>query len=439
MPGDFTVLELNRAAGEILSMAFPEPVWVRGVVALSKRGPGPAGHLYFQLADPSPEGGQTPAAADCALFAGDRIRITRELGRQGIAFHIRDGMEARFQVVPSIYEKNGRYSYLVRGFDPEFTGTASMLHLKRLVEKLKAEGVLQRNAALPFPSLPLRIGLVTAEGSAACEDFLQTLRESGYPFEVYAAWAPMQGADTGKGVCTALEALAGIREIDAAVVTRGGGSTTDLAWFNDEGIARTIARAPFPVISGIGHETDMTLPDFAAHTRAKTPTHAAGILVDRTASYSDSLAEAAMGLNRGVAPRIFFERMNLSRLGESLRERTDKVVLKGLSILSREAGQLQGRVLPKIARGLGNIGMQAAGLSGRVSGILSRNSALLDRMEAAVAGRDPDKMLALGWALVLDEAGKTVKSVTGVRAGDGITVRVADGRLSATVKGMEPN
>jgi exodeoxyribonuclease VII large subunit len=439
MPGDFTVLELNRAAGEILSMAFPEPVWVRGVVALPKRGAGPSGHLYFQLADPSPEGGQTPAAADCALFAGDRIRITRELGRQGVVLDIRDGMEARFQVVPSIYEKNGRYSYIVRGFDPEFTGTASMLHLKRLVEKLRSEGVLQRNGALPFPVLPLGIGLVTARGSAACEDFLQTLRESGYPFEVFAAWAPMQGSDTGRGVCRALDALVGIPGIDAAVVTRGGGSATDLAWFNDETIARVIAGMPFPVISGIGHETDMTLPDFAAHTRAKTPTHAAGILVDRVASFSDSLAEAAVELHRAAAPRISLERMVLSRLGESLGERTARVGLRGLSSLSRAMGLLHGRALPGIAGGLGSVGRLAARLPGIASGIVARNEALLDRLEACVAGRDPDRMLALGWALALDAEGKPIKSVAAVKEGDGIMVRLSDGRMAARVEGVEPD
>lgn len=439
MPGDFTVLELNRAAGEILSMAFPEPVWVRGVVALPKRGAGPSGHIYFQLADPSPEGGQTPAAADCALFAGDRIRISRELARQGILFEIRDAMEARFQVVPSIYEKNGRYSYIVRGFDPEFTGTASMLHLKRLVEKLQAEGVLQRNGALPFPVLPLEIGLVTARGSAACEDFLQTLRESGYPFEVFAAWAPMQGAETGRGVCRALETLKGITGIDAAVITRGGGSATDLAWFNDDSIARAISGMPFPVISGIGHETDMTLPDFAAHTRAKTPTHAAGILVDRVASFCDSLSEAAVRLHRGASPRITFERMVLSRLVESLRERTARAGLRGLSSLSRAAGLLQGRALPMVAAGLGSTGRMAARLPDLASAVVSRNKALLDRLEAGVAGRDPGRMLALGWALALDTAGIPIKSVTSVKNGDGILVRLSDGRLAARVEGVEPD
>lgn len=422
----------------MLSMAFPEPVWVRGVVALGKKG-GRTGHIYFQIADPCPEGDQTPAAADCALFAGDRIRIARELGRQGFQLEIEDGMEARFQVSPSIYERNGRFSYIVRGFDPEYTGAASTLHLKRLVEKLQKEGVLGENGELPFPDLPLRVGLVTAENSAASEDFLQTLRESNYPFEVFTSWAPMQGEETARGVTGALVRLIGIPLLDVAVITRGGGSATDLAWFNDERIARTIAQLPFPVISGIGHETDMTLPDFAAHTRAKTPTHAAMIIVDRVASFSDAVENTALRLHRAAAPKLSLERLKLSQLSASLTERASRPSFKRLAVLSRATALIQGRVLPRVS-GLNRLLDQLSSrLAGSASELIASRAALMNGMESVVSRRDPGKILALGWAIAVAPDGRPLGSVGSVQPNDKVSLRLSDGKLHTRVEKVERN
>lgn len=436
MSRDFTVLELNRAAGEMLSMAFPEPVWVRGVVAMAKKG-SPVGHIYFQLTDPCPEGGQTPAAADCALFAGERVRIAREVGRLGLLFTLEDGMEARFQVSPGIYERNGRFSYIVRGFDPEYTGSASTMHLKRLVEKLEKEGILGENGTLPFPRVPLKVGLVTAENSAAAEDFLQTLRESGYPFEVFSSWAPMQGVETAAGVTAALVKLLTVPDLDVAVITRGGGSTTDLAWFNDESIARTIAQLPFPVISGIGHETDMTLPDFASHTRAKTPTHAAMLLVNSVAGFVDAIEDCALRLGRSASPRLTMERMKLSQLTSTLAKKAERPSIHFIGIISRASAMIQGRVLPRVSghhRALDQIRSRISGLT--TAGFSARLSSL-DRMEATLSRRDPAKMLALGWSLALDSTGKPIVSVSSVSPRDTVYLKLSDGKLKTRVEKVE--
>ncbi len=420
----------------MLSMAFPEPVWVRGVVALGRSKPG-AGHTYFQIMDSCPEGSQTPASADCALFAGDRVRISREVGRMGLVFELQDGMEARFLVSPGIYERNGRFSYVVRGFDPDYTGAAEALHLKRLMEKLESEGVLGENGTLNFPLVPLNVGLVTAEGSAASEDFLQTLRESNYPFRVYAAWASMQGAETSGSVTRALVSLTGLSCLDAVVITRGGGSATDLAWFNDESIARTIAQLPFPVISGIGHETDMTLPDFAAHTRAKTPTHAGMILVDRVASFCDSLDNEIRKLHGSVIPRLNLERMRLSKCSSSLREMATRPAFGNLALISRATALIQGRVLPRLSGQNRTLDHLLSQLSRRVSERMTRIGAVLDRMDAETARRDPVRMLALGWTIALDSRGKPLKTVDSVNPEDKVSLRLSDGRLQTRVEKVE--
>lgn len=437
MSRDFTVHELNTTAGEMLSMAFPEPVWVRGVVALARK-PSSTGHVYFQIADPCPEGSQSPASADCALFAGDRVRITRELGRQGMVLDLSDGMEARFLVTPSIYGRTGRFSYIVRGFDPEYAGSARALHLKRLVDKLEREGVLGENGTLPFPLVPLTVGLVTSRDSAASEDFFQTLRESGYPFRVLAAWASMQGKDTAVSVTRALVSLLGTDEPpDLVVLTRGGGSPADLAWFNDETIARTISQLPFPVISGIGHETDMTLPDFASHTRAKTPTHAAMILVDRVATFCDSILDICRRLNSAVVPRLSLERLRISRSMSSLEERCFRPFSERRDRLTRATALIQGRVTPKVSDERRRSDLLASRLAHGFSRLVARETAHLDRMDALTARRDPERMLALGWAIAVDSRGKTLPGVEGVRPGDPVSLRLWDGKLETRVEKVE--
>ena len=420
----------------MLSMAFPEPVWVRGVVAMAKKG-SPAGHAYFQITDPCPEGGQTPAAADCALFAGERVRIAREVGRLGLLFTLEDGMEARFQVSPSIYERNGRFSYIVRGFDPEYTGSASTMHLKRLVEKLEREGILGENGTLPFPRLPLKVGLVTAGNSAAAEDFLQTLRESKYPFEVFTSWAPMQGLETAAGVTAALVRLLTVPDLDVAVITRGGGSVTDLAWFNDEGIARTIAQLPFPVISGIGHETDMTLPDFASHTRAKTPTHAAMLLVNSVAGFLDDIEDRALRLGRSASPRLTMERLKLSQLTSTLTRKAETPSVHFIGIISRATAMIQGKVLPRVSGQHRSLDQMQSRLSGLISSGFSERLSTLDRIEATLSRRDPAKMLALGWSLALDSTGKPIASVSSVSPRDTVYLKLSDGKLKTRVEKVE--
>ncbi|MGM0628697.1 MAG: exodeoxyribonuclease VII large subunit, partial [Candidatus Fermentibacterota bacterium] len=300
--GGLSVLELNRRVSSLLETAFPYPVWVRGEVAGSPR-PGRRGHTYFQLVEPSQRGGFPQASIDCALFAGARASVVREFARLGETFQLREGMSIRALGRVNLWPQGGRYQFVVQSIDAAWSQGTQALRLKKLAKKLRSEGVLDANAALALPRLPLQVGLVTADGSAACRDFLQTLEESRYPFRVRAAWAAMQGRETGATVTRAIGRLCK-EDLDVIVLTRGGGSTTDLGWMNDESIARAIAASPVPVVSGIGHEVDTTLPDLAASIRAKTPTHAAAVLVDAVAGFEADLDSLARMLQSHAGPAL---------------------------------------------------------------------------------------------------------------------------------------
>ncbi len=411
---EFTVLELNTSIKELLSAALPGPFWIRGVITGLRNYSG-RGHTYFQLADAAEPGEQSQAVVDCALFAGDKAAITVEAARAGTVFNLHNEMEVRILARVNFWERSGRFQIVMKGMDLDFAGNAAVIHLRRLVEKLSAEGVLEENGTLPMPCLPLTAGLVTAKGSAAERDFLKTLAESEYPFRVHPSYAVMQGVDTAHSVCTALTSFLSLSfcdHLDAVVLTRGGGSVTDLAWFNDERIARTISQLPWPVISAIGHEIDTTLPDHAAHTRAKTPTHAASLLVDRVAAFDEQVSRCGRELLSSLKPRLGLEKMRL-----------EKNILKLVSAVKGIPGHNREK-LEKLA--------SAMVLNVRAK--VHEHEKTLNLLEGKAAVRDPEKMLALGWAIVRDSEGKLISSSDSVRIGEQISVVMRKGSLRATVE-----
>jgi exodeoxyribonuclease VII large subunit len=416
--GELTVLELNTAVEGLLEAGFPIPFWVRGVVTGLRRVSG-RGHAYFQLAEPSEPGEQPEAVVDCALFAGDRASITVEAGRNGQVFELTDNTEVRILARVNFWPRSGRFQLVMKGFDHGFTGASSAIHLQKLLEKLHREGVLEENGTLSMPVLPLNVGLVTSKGSAAAMDFLKTLSESGYPFRVYASWASMQGSETAASVCAAFMGLLDSpvsAKLDAVVLTRGGGSATDLAWLNDERIARTVAQLPWPVVSAIGHEIDTTLPDHAAHTRAKTPTHAASLLVDAVARFEDRLSLLTRTLTTGLLPMLSMRRMRVDSAAET--------IARALESLPAAAGKRLDLLSSRLGAAAGNA--------------LNRWDRKLTSLERAVEVRDPEKMLKLGWAVVRNPQGLPVRSASGVSAGDELRVSMKDGTLETTVKDVIP-
>ena len=308
--------------------------------------------------------------------------------------------------------------------------------------------------SFPCLLLPLKVGLITAKNSAASQDFLQGLSQSRYPFEVHAAWSSMQGSSTAAEVVKAFNRLLKVRGLDAVVLTRGGGSATDLAWFNDEHIGRVISQVPWPVISGIGHETDTTLPDYVCHTGVKTPTHSADFLVNRVADFSRDLDSLASVLHRSVTERVSGERQKLESRGAVL-SRSGRLVLRSLrreldsraewyvrnvrtalytasaKLERSRAGMVRNLKTAGIARRKEQVEGIRKNLASNALNRLEKCSLRLQGLEASVVASDPEKLYRRGWATVRGKDGKLIGSVFGVSSGDRIDVALHDGVLKA--------
>jgi len=271
-PQTFTVSKLTFLIRKLLEENESlQDVWVQGEISNLSR---PAsGHVYFTLKDSN-------ASLKCVMWKTSAARLNLAL---------RDGMEVEVHGKIGIYEPQGQYQLYADQIRPVGEG-ALYQEFMRLKAQLEAEGLFDPERKRPIPELPRKIGIVTSATGAALRDMLNTLRRRLPLVEVLLAPSPVQGSEAPPALVKALQSLS-LQSPDVIIVARGGGSIEDLWAFNDERVVRAIAASNVPIISGVGHETDFTLCDFAADLRAPTPTAAAELatqitIQDRAATVS---------------------------------------------------------------------------------------------------------------------------------------------------------
>jgi exodeoxyribonuclease VII large subunit len=392
----WSVAGINRYLRELLESDYRlQDLWVAGEVSNASR---PAsGHFYFTLKD-------AEASLRCVMWRSDVARQT---------FLPRDGQAAEVHGRISLYEAGGQYQLYADALRPAGEG-ALFQEFLRLKARLEAEGLFAPERKRPLPAWPARIGVVTSPTGAALQDVLNVLRRRFPLAGVVLAPTPVQGAEAPTGIVAALRAVNKYSHPDVILLVRGGGSLEDLAAFNDEAVARAIVASKAPVVSGVGHETDFTIADFAADVRAPTPSAAAEIVTpDRL-----ELKQTVEGARRSLADS-FADLVQRSRWSLADRE----AALRLASPRSRVANASQ-RVDDMVRRSATllrhNLELRRAAISGLVG---------------ALKAVDPLAVLDRGYAVVRRaDDGSLVRSVRQVRAGDGLQVRVSDGTFPAEAR-----
>jgi exodeoxyribonuclease VII large subunit len=377
-------------------------VWVRGEISNLSR---PAsGHLYFTLKDQS-------AALRCVIWrsSAGRLRV-----------NMQNGLAIEAHGAISIYERDGQYQLYVDAARPAGEGLLYQEYL-RLKALLESEGLFDEERKRPIPTRPLRIGLVTSPTGAALQDMLNTLNRR-YPLvEVILAPCAVQGEAAPAEIVRALRALGRMRpgeRPDVIVVARGGGSLEDLWAFNDEDVVRAIAVSPAPVITGIGHETDFTLSDFAADLRAPTPTGAAMLSVPDKADLQAELAGLRMQLTGIIqysldehAYALSSVRQRLERASPDRRIRSDR----------QQVDDLQSRALRALQHTLALHQARRLGLENRLNAL------------------NPTAILQRGFALLQREDGSLLRSAAQARPGEALSARLHDGTIDVRVESKPKN
>ena len=287
----WTLDRLNDRARAAIRREFRDEVWLAAEVNSFDRGNRKGGHAFFELVHRSFAGEDPVARAPAVMWAADRERIEKALSEDGGQVRLRDGLIVRVKVRADLYTGQGRYQLAVSEID--LAHTTGTIHQRReaIIRRLQAEGVLDDNRGLRWPEAPLRIGLITRIGSDAYEDFLDELRRSGYGFDVTVHDASMQGVNTEPSVLAALAYFErASSQYDAVAIVRGGGSRSDLAYFDTDRIGDAVCAHPVKLIVGVGHQRDLCLLDAVAHSE-KTPTAAAQYFVTRVREYAQRQRE----------------------------------------------------------------------------------------------------------------------------------------------------
>lgn len=433
---------------QTLAAVFP-PVWIAGEAQRVRQHR--RGHLYLELVEKG-EGDRVVAKLEAVVWKSTWQRVARELRRAG--HEIVDGQEIRCLVDVDFYGPFGRLQLVVREIDAVWALGKLEQRRRETLAALEAAGLLDRNAAVPLPALPLDIALVTAEGSAAYHDFVSSLGASGYGFRVTCLPAAVQGVGAETELVAALGAAEGLA-VDAVVVVRGGGSRTDLAAFDSRAVAEAIARSPRPVLTGLGHETDEAIADRVAHRALKTPTGAAEFLVDRVRTEETRLARLAEGLRRQA-------RAPIARHGDRVEAAARRLsaarhpVRREAARLEALAGVLRRRAAEQLRRSGRDLDAATTRLVGGAARALTRGEAALagvgERLvpaarsrlretEAVLAGWErlveeisPARVLARGFSITRDTTGATIRDPAAVATGDLVETEVAGGRFRSRVE-----
>lgn len=413
-PDTYDVAGLVGALGDLVEDAFPDDIWISGQIRnLNRRSR--KGHVYFDLVTPAPADSSPEAVLPVVLFDWYRKIVNRILG-PGAAGQMVDGVEIRIRGRVSIHKARGQLQLRMKAIDPAYTLSRLADERDRLLAELKAGGLLERNRALPLPTLPLRVGLVTSAGSAADADFRHVLAASGIGWEILVVDTPVQGFGSEQRIAAAL-ALAEQHGAEVIALVRGGGARTELAPFDSAAVAHAVAARAVPVLTGIGHEIDRSLADVVAHAACNTPTACAAALVEQAGRFDRASLDLWRGIEGAVTDRLAADR----RLLDAAGRRTG--VAAGASC--RSARDDVRRLALAIDRAAGHCAERAR--------------LRLDGLEAQARAYDPQRALERGWSITTDCAGRLLRSVAGIMPGATLRTRMSDGTVTSTAEAVTPS
>jgi exodeoxyribonuclease VII large subunit len=433
-----TVSELTANLREVLETSFPE-IWVEGELSNAKVWT--TGHLYFTLKDRSSQ------------IKGVMFRSALRY----LKFKPEDGLHVVVRGRVSVYDPKGEYQLVGEHMEPHGYG-ALQLAFEQLKKKLAAEGLFDAACKRPLPVLPRRIGIVTSIDGAALRDIIRVLRRRYPNAHVIIAPSRVQGEDAAGELVRALRFVARVEGVDVVILGRGGGSLEDLWTFNEEKVARAIRACPVPVISAVGHETDVTIADFVADLRAPTPSAAAELVVrrkddfcsfiDRLGGRLDSAVRGRLSrlesrLNAllarpgyaGQRGRLAMRGRHVAELSATLRHTMSAAVgrhARRHELLRRTLGQYDPR------HRLGAMRARLVTHDGRLSHAAARRTHAADARFRSVAARleglSPLSVLGRGYAVAWDATRtRILRDPDAVAIGDEIIVTLERGELRSSV------
>lgn len=407
-PQAITVHDLNqRLAAAIAAAPDVRNVWVIGETSDMRTS---SGHCYLELVEKDNNGANRSRIRAIIWASAYHELAARFAAVTGMA--LTSGIKIMARVSAAYHPAYGM-SVNITDIDPSYTAGDALRRRAEIVQRLTAEGLIDRNRNLAWDIAPTRIAVISARGAAGFGDFVTHLFNSqeGFRFDVKLFNATMQGQQTAPTVMEALGKIAAATEkYHAVVIIRGGGATSDLAAFDNYDLARAVATFPIPVVIGIGHERDITALDYVANQRVKTPTAAAEWLLSRMRRLMDALGRAADKIYMAASARISANR----------------------ELLAQASASLPGLVTAAIRTHRMALENTTAALTAAVTNNLTRAHERLERMNALTDALSPQAVLMRGFSYTTTADGTTLRNAAEAPAGTTIHTHLANGTITST-------
>ncbi|QVJ81805.1 exodeoxyribonuclease VII large subunit [Prevotella sp. khp1] len=404
-----TLFELNRLVREAIEDALPMEYWVEAELSECRES---RGHCYMELIQKDEQTATPIAKASAKCWANKWLTIRpyfeRTTGQQ-----LHAGMKVLLQVYPQFHEAYG-FSWIVTDIDPTYTLGDMARKRQEIIQKLKAEGVFDLQKELQLPVFCQRIAVISSQTAAGYGDFCNQLADNpyGFKFETQLFPAIMQGEGVEQSIISALEQIYDM-PFDCVVIIRGGGATSDMSGFDTLALAENVANFPTPIITGIGHERDESILDMISHTRVKTPTAAAALLIDHLKGVLETIEGAQSMITHYVQQKLSIANSQLSIISEAI-PRLFSIVK------TRQEAKIDALYtrLPML-----------------IERRLTSERHRLQLMDEKLKALDPTLLLARGYSITMHN-GRAVKDASQLPPGAEIETRLAKGTIHSVIKSV---
>jgi len=431
-----TVSALNARVRDGLRREFPDSFWVVGEIVDFDKSAGRQ-HRFFQLIEKARGEARPFAAVEVALFAAAAARLLPALEQHDPPLSLRDGIEVRLLVRVDLYAATGRYQIVVQDIDPSFTLGKLALTKEQILRELAGLGLAARNRGLGFPVPALRIGVLTSPDADGWNDFLRHVEEAGAGFDLALFPIKVQGLDLKPTLLAGLAWFARhADDFDVLCIVRGGGSRTDLAWFDDRDVAFAVARHPLKVMVGIGHQRDQSVLDAIAHSE-KTPTAVAALLVRGVEAARADVLERTRRLHTATARCLGSHGGELAGLARSLQRATGNRLSRAQGALTSAGRDLAGATRLRLQQELADLRRAAVRMSHASEREFDRSTASLERHATRLRLLDPTRVLLRGFAIVRDADGRIAPSAAKIQKDQVLRVQWRDGHADTRVDRVE--
>ena len=426
-----TLYELNNLVRELIEYEMPDEYWVEAEISDCRER---NGHCYMELIQKD-ERNATPIAKASARCWASKWMLIRPYFERTTGQQLHAGIKVLLKVSAQFHEAYG-FSWIVTDIDPTYTLGDMARKRQEIIRQLKEEGVFDLQKELHLPLFCQRIAVISSETAAGYGDFCNQLADNPYGFQFRTQLFPatMQGEATEQSIIAALETIyAHSTTFDCVVIIRGGGATSDMSGFDTLALAENVANFPIPIITGIGHDRDESILDMVSHTRVKTPTAAAALLIDHLKAVLDMLNDSQERLAHSARQKISTLQLQLSGLSEAIPRLFSIVKTRQEAVLDALYNRILSSIRQKAVGHQADIRTLEQRLTTSIQRRLTSEHHRMEMLEEKVRSLDPALLLKRGYSITLFK-GKAVKDPLSLQKGDEIETRIEKGTIKSIIK-----